>query len=609
MGRRFRRPKVAVATAVLATVVAGCASVPTSGPVVPGEGSGGDDNGEGAGGYVRMLPAGPQPEVGEQALVQGFLRDMSSFEENHHAARLYLMPGPQESWAPEGEVVVYDDADNLVFDTDVSPDEETATVRMRGNHVASISGDGQYQPQNPDEAIDVTFKLAKDDGEWRIDELPDSLILGRSDVQRAYRPLNLYFFNRDNSTLVADPILLPVSRENMATHLVRTLVGGPTAWLDPAVQSAFPEGTTADVAYDSGNVTVELSGSVSSGDRYEMAAQLGWTLKQLPEVQELALRIDGEEIELPGGDAENLQGAGNQWGDVDPGGISGSPNAYFRRDSQLWSISAEGELGEVQEAPAEGAPGEGGTPMREHAVSLSEDQVAGIGADGESVVVADMQAGSSYSTVLEGGEYSALSWGPDDNLWVIEQESTDDSDDDNDQGDDESGGEDTSGSTLWRLPDGGDPVEVHAPELEDAVVSTLRISRDGTRAAVISEHDDGPRLYVGRVTETDGEMSVDGLVPFALDLNAISDVTWRSGDELAVLGQKEQEAVQAFLVSLDGGSETTSAGAPTGAEMGSLSAAPGVPMFSGADEDQMWSTNDRVMWRFVADGSDPVYPG
>lgn len=623
-GLRAWRPGVAVAAAALAIVVGGCASVPTSGPVVLGNGS--EDNGEGASGYVRMLPAGPQPDVGEESLIKGFLRDMGSFEANHHAARLYLMPGLRETWAPEGDVLVYENMDSLTFDSDVAVNGERAEIRMRGPHIASISDDGQYLPQEPETTIDVSFELAKDDGEWRIAELPGALILDGRDVERAYRSLNLYFFNRDESTLVPDPVFMPVDSENMATHLVRRLVSGPTSWLDPAVRSAFPEGTRADVVYDSGAVTVELSGSISvDSDHYGMAAQLAWTLKQLPEVQELVLRIHGEEVELPGGDAENIQGDGAQWDEVDPGGMLSTPKAYFVRDGQLWSLSGDGQENEPEESRVEGVPGNGGV-LRQHAVSLDESRIAGIEADLDSVVVADQDNGGGYESVLSGGEYASLSWDPHGDLWVVERtaDSDDEEDSDGDDSDEEgSDGEDngeegadsgdgateSAGSTVWVLRDGEDPVEVNAPELADVEVSTLQMSRDGSRVAVITESDDGPRLYVGRVTQSGGEVSVGRFVPLGQNLSMVSDVSWRSGDQLAVIGQQEREAVQAFTVSLDGVTETTSAGAPTGVDMESLAAAPGRPLLSSAGDDQLWLTNDRFTWRFVAEGTSPVYPG
>ncbi|WP_052745998.1 LpqB family beta-propeller domain-containing protein [Allosalinactinospora lopnorensis] len=577
----------------------GCASVPTGGPVV--RGSGGEDTGEGNGGYVRMLPAGPQPGVGENGLIKGFLRDMGSFEENHHAARMYLMPGPRETWAPGGDVLVYESMDSISFDTDVSSDGTAATIRMRGPQIARITGNGQYIPEETGEVIDVTFELARDDGgEWRINDLPDSLILGSRDVDRAYRPLNLYYFNRDKSTLVPDPVFLPVSSDNLATRLVQKLVSGPTEWLEPAVGSAFPEGATVDVAFDSGSVTVELRGGPTAvRDRYGMGAQLAWTLKQLPEVQDFALRIDGDNVDLPGGEEENLQATDDQWDSVNPSGVSGDPSAYFIRDGQLWSLSGEGQDDDQNEARVQGAPGVGDTPLQKHAVSLDEDRVAGIEAGLESVVLAEAAEGSEYDSVLSGGDYAALSWDGYGDLWVVEEEGGDR--DDEERSD--------PGSKLWLLRDGSEPFEVTAPELDDIAVSEFRISRDGTRAALIAEHEDGPRLYAGRVISDGDDVSVGRLIPLARDLGEVADVAWRSGDQLAVLGQKERGAAQAFLVSLDGSTETTSAGAPTGADMGALTAAPGRPLLSSADDDQVWLTNDRLMWRYVTEGSNPVYPG
>ncbi|MFC7327546.1 LpqB family beta-propeller domain-containing protein [Marinactinospora rubrisoli] len=611
--RRLAALGAAASTCLLAAL-SGCATVPTGGPVV--QNAGGENAAEQDGTYVRLLPAGPQPGVGEIGLIRGFLKDMGSFEENHRAARLYMTSAEQSAWSPDGTVLVYGELDSVGLD--VTPDEsgQRATVHMRTPQVATIEPSGQYVPAGAGEVIDITFELARVNGEWRISDLPSDLVLSRRDVDRVFRPLNLYYFNRDMSTLVPDPVFLPANTSQLPTQLVKMLVSGPTDWLRPAVRSSFPAGTSVAAAFDSGRVTVELttgSGSVTDAE-FGMGAQLVWTLKQLPEVQELVLRVNGEEVELPGEEDENVQTGLAAWNSVNPAGVTDDVRGYFIRDGQLWSLD-----GEQQEARALGAAGRGDSPLELYAVSLDEDRVAGV--TGDTVQAADLVENSDYRTVLHDGDYTGVSWDGYGNLWVVE-DTTREREDEPEAGstadDTERGNASPSpqpstpprgGTRVWLAPDGADPVEVSAPELADREVVQLRASRDGTRVAVLTRDGDDTQVWVGRVVHGDDGVAVQEFIPLASDLNQVADITWRGADQLAVLGQKDRGAMQAYLVPLDGSTESTSAGATPGADMRTIAAAPGAPLLSGVENDNVWLTNDRLMWQRVTDGTNPVYPG
>nr|WP_184638934.1 LpqB family beta-propeller domain-containing protein [Streptomonospora salina] len=616
---------------MLTAGLSACAAVPSGGPVV--EGAGGDAGSAAGSGYVRQLPPGPQAGVDPEGLIRGFLKSMGSFEENHGAAREYLTAASGSDWAPGGRVLVYEDTSKLAIDTEVSEDGETATVRLLGSQLATIEAGGQYLPADSGRVIDVTVGLVRNgDDQWRISEPPDRLVLSRSDVDLAYRSLNLYFFNRDRSTLVPDPVFLPVSSDRSATRLVKMLVEGPTEWLDTAVESAFPEGATADVAYDSGRVTVEVDADAGSEkQRFGMGAQLVWTLSQLNGVEELTLRVGGEEIDIPGADGDSLPPPEDGYESVNPSGVTGRLRAYFLRDGQMWALERESEDTKPQERRVPGAPGDGGAVLERHAVSLDEDEVGGIRAGGQEVVVAGTATGSAYSAVLSGGDYTSLSWDGYGNLWVTEDVSTGSREEDPEQGS-ESAAEDTGlgapssspspspsgggdsgdpGTRVWMLRGGTDPVEVDAPDLADTEVTALRLSRDGTRAAALTDDwtGGGAELSVGRITHSDGGVTVSGEIPLATELQNVTDVSWRGGDQLAVLGGAEDEAGQGYLVSLDGSTETTSAGAPLGTDMVGITAAPGLPLLSSTEDDNVWMTNDRINWQRVIEGTNVVYPG
>lgn len=164
-------------------------------------------------------------------------------------------------------------------------------------------------------------------------------------------------------------------------------------------------------------------------------------------------------------------------------------------------------------------------------------------------------------------------------------------------------------SALWMLRDGSEVVEVDISELREKSLLDFQISRDGTRAVVVTEVDGERSLEVGRVVQNgDGRVEVGSFIPLAQDLEDIVDVSWRSADQLAVLGSREGGTSQAFLVSLDGGTPPASAGTPV-AGMTTIAGAPGQPLIAGSDDGNVWISNDRLNWQNVVEGVAPTFPG
>ncbi|WP_191269003.1 LpqB family beta-propeller domain-containing protein [Nocardiopsis terrae] len=616
-----------MAAGALACVSLGaCASVPMTGPVIPGEG--GDTSGDPYGSYVRLLPAGPQPGVEPEGLINGFLQDMGSFEDDHKAARSYMLPEMSENWSPDGSVQVFADLDAVNLESEVSADGLTATVRLLSNEVASIDESGKYVPADTGTVLEETFTLAREggdpEGEWRIQDLPEEIILSRLDVERTYRPFNLYYFNPDGTALVPDPVYLPVSTDQLADRLLRKLALGPTDWLDPAVTSSFPEGLVPEVEVDSERVVISVMGPTDA-DEYSMGAQIAWTLRQLPEIQEFTLRINGEEVGFPQADGESSdrpRPGSDFWARVSPGAMSPDVHAYFTHEGQLWSAS-DWEPDTFEDAERVPGPlGAGDVQLDRFAVSLDESTVAGVTLGGGEVVTSFTSPGAETREVLADGVFTDLSWDVNGNLWVVEEiEGPDPEEDPDDEGapepdavqPDGAGGtrspapEDTA---LWLLRDGDEVVEAQVTGLRGHTLVHFRISRDGSRAAVVTERDGERLLQVGRVVEgEDGQVSVGGFIPLAQqELDEVTGISWRSSDQLVVLGSRDGGTQQALFVALDGGTPAASAGAP-GAGTVTITGAPGQPLLAGSDDGNVWASNDPLNWQVVVEGSSPTYPG
>ncbi|WP_345584905.1 hypothetical protein [Streptomyces prasinosporus] len=135
-------------------------------------------------------------------------------------------------------------------------------------------------------------------GQWRIDAVPQGVVMGKSDFQRNYMSVNKYYFASNSEgadagappAAVADPVYVR-SHVDPTTQMVRSLLAGPTTWLDPVVRSGFPAGTAlrkgAGPADDGRPRQADRAaqrqgrpGPAPNGAR-EMAAQLLFTLRNL----------------------------------------------------------------------------------------------------------------------------------------------------------------------------------------------------------------------------------------------------------------------------------------------------------------------------------------
>ena len=89
---------------VAVALLAGCATVPTSGPVdrhtpqATGVNSG-----------VRIDPLPPADGASPLLVVEGFLHAMSVYQPDYAVARQYLTPSASAAWHPESGVQVYAD--------------------------------------------------------------------------------------------------------------------------------------------------------------------------------------------------------------------------------------------------------------------------------------------------------------------------------------------------------------------------------------------------------------------------------------------------------------------------------------------------------------------
>lgn len=304
MRRRPSRVLGAIAGVAVLLALAACSGLPTSGDVQSGRalGSSPDD--------PDILPqaSGPRDGASPQQIVEDFLEAAITPTDNWMVAQSFLTADFRTEWRPSASVLIDESADTRsvaasVDDGDVGKNGDKAEIEVRLNQLAVIDESGAYS-----DAVGGTtlpFTVVKTDGQWRISQAPDGIVIDRSRFTRVYDDYPLQFFDRSWSRLVPDVRWLP-RRATVATTITQSLIeGGPSPWLDDAVQSAFPSDVTLArdaVPIDPDQVAdVALSRSAQGLDQTTLArmrTQLQATLDAAGvHVSQVRFSVDGSTLE------------------------------------------------------------------------------------------------------------------------------------------------------------------------------------------------------------------------------------------------------------------------------------------------------------------------
>lgn len=227
------------ALVVAALLLPACAGLPTSGDVAVGLELGESPP------DVDFLPvaSGPIAGAGPQEIVEGFLEAGVTTSDNWDTARDFLAPEIQQTWTPTAGVSI-DSAISARGLGSTVPEAEvesadSAEVQVSLALVASVDEFGAYSEAVG--ASNVSFALERmDDGEWRITQAPDGIVIDEPRFAKVFEGYALQYFDSSWARLVPDVRWFP-RRQSPATTVTQALIGGsPSSWLDPAVQTAFP---------------------------------------------------------------------------------------------------------------------------------------------------------------------------------------------------------------------------------------------------------------------------------------------------------------------------------------------------------------------------------
>lgn len=504
------RALLALLIAAALLVVAGCAALPTnSAPQAIG---------------VVQRDAGladvPAPTAGKEPdlLLRDFVKASSEPGGRHSAARKYLTTSAATRWDDAVSISIVDKID-VFFDSRTA---DSATLLIRAAKVGDLDGQGVFRAEEG--SLEARVTMIRENEEWRIDQLPDGVIVDRSQFLNAYHEISLYFPNRQGTLVVSDPRWLSVRSEGLAAQLVEMLIAGPNAQLAGSVTNQLGgdvhlrstltklDGRDSDVGIGVGGVKMDFQGIGRLGqpDRKQLAAQVIWTLSSSGVAGPYEILADGAPLDP-----------------LRPGPLTTEDVAQFSPDqedqaAELLAVVGGALVGvtEFGTTPIGGALGQ---PSNILSASLSRggESVAAVrstvepGARPAELVVGPL--GGDATPIAVGDFITRPTWNLADNsLWAA-----------------------LDGETVVRAVQGvdgkwfGSAVDIREVAEIAGPITEMRISGDGVRVALII----GGRVFIAYSTPLeDGtyRLSSPRAIGYALGSSVIS-LDWNGSQQLGVL--------------------------------------------------------------------------
>lgn len=578
---RLRSATLAGMLGLLATA---CVSIPSSSPVREGQPVGVQHEPE----LISNAPPGPAPGASREEVVSGFFAAMLAYPQAASTARQFLTPAAAASWDPGRGLVVYDD--QVVV-------EGRARVSVRTSTLGSLNARGSWtSAQASTSTVRTSLSLQRVQGEWRIKDPAPGTFVDSDYFNLYFSPFSLYFFDPTLSVLTPDPVYVMLG-DATATAMVSDLLMGPSRELAGVAVTAAPPDTEVDVAVSisaTGRVEVPLSPTVtemSPEDLQLFAAQLTWTLRQLPEAETIGLTVDGSRLDVPGVSVNGVFGV-DEFDGYDPA---------FATRLTLFALSFEG-LVTVTKDDATLLPGSiAATAKRSRsaAVDPSASLAAVVDRDGRVLVggtAADGEPPVAWFT--KGRSLLRPSWDVHDVLWLVDQKA--------------------GGARVYAVT-ADQRRKVPARGIAGKDVTAFAVSRDGVRLAAIVQKGKSSRLVVSVIDR-------DAQDPAAASLSAarpvvsprftateLTQLAWVSPTAVMVLASEEGADRQPFEINIDGSGATALSGfLPI--EPVSVAAGPSVdaPVVIGGAGGEILVQTPELQWEPFGGSTElraPVYPG
>jgi hypothetical protein len=561
----------AALAALAASVLAGCAGIPTSGQVIAHEDL---DSAGRAAPYVGGEVQGPEPGQTPEQIVDGFLEAMNFYEANYETAREYLTSAAAREWEPDEFTTVY-------WAEPTTQEVAQNRVRVQVNVWATVDAQREFTKAESGTVQEHSVLLEEVDGEWRIANPPPGLIIRDADFNEEFAAHDLFFYEPGFRALVPDTVYLPV-RGPVATLLAQKLLEGPSERLELAVQTAFPEQTQLAVdavAVTNGEADVKLTDdalAASGSQRQQMVVQLAWTLGQLPEV---------EQVDVHGGQILLDEAATRRFPDSNPASTR-ALSLFAVTDAGVVQLD-DNQMVTPVVGPLSAHPGVEEVaidPAMSSAVVVDEGRAtlkwSGLAADASVEIIAQGQMLRSPSVDLTGL------------AWAIE-------------------GTEQSSKLVVSSPLSEQAV-VPISGLDGRRLDAVAVAADGARIALVA---DGA-VFEGVIVRDDYPYDVRVENVRSIDHSDVTgsaiDVAWNQYNQLAVLTAADEEnglAQRAWIFTLAGRMPGAPAGVIEGAETLTANWRVSRQLAAGAGDRVYVQEPKTLIWAPVLDIRRPAFPG
>ena len=495
----------------VAFVLTGCVGIPSGGRVIVGPPV--QNGGQQAPGVDLPLP--PRRNASRTEMVNDFLQAATDATDNYQIAKEFLTAKAAQSWVPTKSVLV---RERPATPEDIGANTVDYTVSTR----ASVNALGVYTEQATDSTQTLSYTFTKVNGQWRISDLPNGIVLSRTSFENSFNAYPVYFFDPDYRYLVPDLRWFP-TESTVQDRIVSALLAGPSEWLSQgAVATAFPAGVQLNppVAVRNDTATVDLSANAASTKaqvRGRMRQQLEMSLGTA--ITSVAMTARGAPLTFPESQASHAQLAV-----ANPGGPllqKGKQFGFYPGLQSLGGISTE-VVNLNGSAAVIDRGGSAGAVLAKTGVSLVTAAANKL-VDGRPGLIAPSIDTFGY-------------------VWTVPQADA--------QAIQATGADGVAHAVTSTIP-------------ANATVVSLNVSHDGTRVLIYLSTSGGPRLVVAGIARRGGVPTDLGEL---LDLPVSSadpiDATWVDSSTVAALGfDGVDDTVISYVIGGSPGDSSTTDGA------------------------------------------------
>ncbi|WP_206445974.1 LpqB family beta-propeller domain-containing protein [Agrococcus sp. KRD186] len=480
----------------------GCVAIPDAGPVVEGQVDTDQQSNE-----LLFLPPGPQEGATQEEIILGFLTAAINPSDDFEVAREYLAGLAAATWNPNARVIVRSGVQPEISLSGETETEASAVVSA----LSELDAGGALQLTGDDRMLE--FALEQIEGQWRIVEAPEGIVLSAYYFDQLFRAHTLSWLTPDGTRAVPEVRWFERTASTLKERIVDALLRGPSAWLAPAVTTnAAPDAALVGPPRITGTtMTITLSAmqleQLPPASLVPLAAQLARSL------QDVGVREVRVEVEGTSGFISSAEAAA-----VDQGSVDQRP--LVLEGTALRSVG-------------------GGTST----IDDVGPTLAAIGATSFTVGAAGgiASTGTTAAWIVPGAEPEVVSTAVgavptvDDSGWVLLQERG-------------------AAQRLVAWHD-GERVELPLPPGSNEIAA-MELSRDGTRLAVVTSDGSTSDVWVlAVVRDVDGRpLRLGEPYPMPTVEGAGSDITWVSPTQVAVLAT-DDDASQIAVLTIGGVSE------------------------------------------------------